>query len=108
MMAQHPAQPGCVRPPQWFHLCLFVAVASTSCGRTRPRRCCRVMVPPNERPNADPTADPTLVPIPEAAARLGVSTDAIRMRLKRGTLAGWKLDGRWGVVLPQPNARPNA
>lgn len=38
--------------------------------------------------------------VAEAAAALGVSTDAIRKRLSRGTLEGEKVDGQWHVLLP--------
>jgi hypothetical protein len=58
------------------------------------------------RPNADPTGDLTsdrmAVTIAEAADRLGVTSEAVRMRLKRATLAGEKRDGRWVVYLPTP------
>lgn len=40
------------------------------------------------------------VSVSEAAAALGVSTDAIRKRLTRGTIAGEKVDGQWRVILP--------
>lgn len=43
------------------------------------------------------------VPIPVAVERLGLTTDAIRMRLKRGTLSGHKVDGRWVVFVPLQN-----
>ena len=36
----------------------------------------------------------------QAASRLGVSPDAIRKRIRRGTLRGYKVDGEWRVVLP--------
>lgn len=61
--------------------------------------------------------DPTLRPEPEqvamdalsvaaAADRLGFTSDAVRMRLKRGSLAGRKVEGRWVVLLPRPNGDP--
>src|SRR5262249_2114296 len=34
------------------------------------------------------------------ALRLHLSTETVRMRIKRGTLAGQKRDGRWYVVAP--------
>lgn len=40
------------------------------------------------------------VPIKEAAAILGVSTDTIRRRLKDGRLHGEFVDGMWMVELP--------
>jgi hypothetical protein len=69
----------------------------------------------NTRRNADPTAperdqtpDPTrdqtdadALPIPAAAERLGLTSDAVRMRLKRGTLDGRKVNGRWVVFVPR-------
>lgn len=40
------------------------------------------------------------IPIADAAARLGLSAEAVRKRLQRGTLAGYKdADGGWFVVL---------
>jgi hypothetical protein len=38
--------------------------------------------------------------IVDAAARLGLSIDAVRKRVQRGTLPAEKVDGRWLVVLP--------
>lgn len=38
--------------------------------------------------------------VAEAAAALGVSTDAVRKRLTRGTIEGEKIDGQWHVILP--------
>lgn len=40
------------------------------------------------------------VDVAEAARRLGVTPDAIRSRLHRGTLEGEKVDGQWRVRLP--------
>ena len=51
------------------------------------------------RPNADRTADHLTVA--EASARLGISTDAVRMRIRRGTLPSVELEGRRLVVLPR-------
>jgi len=84
----------------------------------------------NMRPNSDPThrtndqtidptPDLTLTPTPEqvdmdaltipaAAERLGLTSDAIRMRLKRGSLAGRKVNGRWVVLIPRSNVDPTA
>jgi len=44
-------------------------------------------------------ADRTVLSVPEAAQRLGVTPDAIRARLHRGTLAGEKQGGEWTVFL---------
>lgn len=38
----------------------------------------------------------------QAASRLGISTDAVRKRIRRGTLRAYKLDGDWRVVLDDP------
>jgi hypothetical protein len=46
----------------------------------------------------DATAAPT-VTVPEAARILKVSTDAVRSRLRRGTLEGVKVAGEWHVPL---------
>ncbi len=66
------------------------------------------------KPNTDPTAkptktqqlDPTLMSVADAADRLGVTSDAIRMRLKRGALTGEKRGGRLFVRLPDPTSNP--
>ena len=42
--------------------------------------------------------------VSEAAARLGISSDAARKRLERGQLAGLKRAGRWWVLLPLTGA----
>lgn len=41
--------------------------------------------------------------IADAAARLGLSIDAVRKRVQRGSLRADKVDNRWFVVLPMPN-----
>ncbi|GAC1395203.1 MAG: hypothetical protein NVSMB65_14210 [Chloroflexota bacterium] len=48
------------------------------------------------------------VPIGEAAERLGLNVDAVRKRIKRGTLPAYKEGERWYVVLPagQPGVPP--
>src|SRR3954468_20349286 len=43
--------------------------------------------------------------VPEAAERLGVTPDAIRARLHRGTLDGEKEGGAWRVFLPSSEVR---
>ena len=49
----------------------------------------------------DPSRPPIeAIPITDAAARLGVSPEAIRKRIARGSLAGEKRGGVWYVVLP--------
>ncbi len=43
------------------------------------------------------------IPIAEAAVRLGLSAEAVRKRLQRGTLHGYKDDnGGWFVLLDEP------
>jgi hypothetical protein len=46
------------------------------------------------------------LPVPEASTRLGVTPDAIRARLHRGTLDGEKAAGQWVVYLPTETALP--
>jgi len=41
-----------------------------------------------------------LVPLPEAAALLGVTPDAVRARIRRGLLRGRKGNRTWLVELP--------
>lgn len=50
------------------------------------------------------------VSVSEAAAILGVSTDAVRKRLMRGTLPGEKVSGQWRVTLPDdvPDTSPTS
>jgi len=43
------------------------------------------------------------VTVSEAAAVLGISPDAVRGRLQRGTLAGEKVKGTWHIFLPTPS-----
>jgi hypothetical protein len=61
-----------------------------------------------EQPTASAVEE---IPIAVAAARLGVSTEALRKRIARGTLAGRKRGVHWYVVLPsdtsgQTDVRP--
>ncbi len=61
---------------------------------------------------ADPTDDHTHVPtdalkVAEAAEALGITTEAARMRVKRGTLPSTRIDGTVYVLVDQPNPRPN-
>ena len=65
----------------------------------------------DERPETDraptgdqPGSDRSAVTVAEAAVLLGLSTDAIRSRLNRGTLDGRKDAGGWVVLLPRPAA----
>jgi len=43
------------------------------------------------------------VTVSEAAAALGISHDAVRGRLQRGTLEGEKVKGTWHIFLPPPS-----
>ena len=62
-----------------------------------------------DRPDATRTPvsggpDAAWTDLATAAARLGISPDAARKRLERGTLRGEKRTGRWLVWLPDPDA----
>jgi len=48
------------------------------------------------------------IPIAEASAALGLSAEALRKRLNRGTLDGYKQDGAWFVVLTPQAERQDA
>jgi len=50
----------------------------------------------------DVTRQDATVGVVEAAHLLGTTTDAVRARLRRGTLQGHKVDGEWHVVVPAP------
>ncbi len=63
--------------------------------------------PSRQRPESVQTPVPTTVPIAEAAARLGISVDAVRKRIQRGKLAGQKTDNGWTVVSIEPDIRPD-
>ena len=72
------------------------------------------MDPTSDRPldhTADPTIDPTegpvTVTVADAAKMLGLTTEAVRMRVKRGTLASTRIAGTVYVVLERPNSQPN-
>jgi hypothetical protein len=55
----------------------------------------------------DHTDEQTTVTVSDAAEILGLSTEAVRMRVKRGTLASTKIGGTVYVLLDGPNERPN-
>jgi hypothetical protein len=44
------------------------------------------------------------VPLRDAAARLGMTVDALWMRIRRGGLQAYKIDGKWFVHLPEREA----
>jgi hypothetical protein len=52
--------------------------------------------------------DAVWTPLDAAAGRLGISPDATRKRIERGSLTGEKRSGRWYVQLPDPDASPDA
>jgi excisionase family DNA binding protein len=57
---------------------------------------------------ADHKPELTTVTVADAAELLGLSTEAVRMRIKRGTLASTKIGGTVYVSLDGPDERPNA
>ncbi len=61
--------------------------------------------PTDEQQDADRpdvTRQDATVGVVEAAQLLGTTTDAVRARLRRGTLQGQKVDGEWQVIMPAP------
>jgi len=62
------------------------------------------LMAPNTPPNKDRTDHRTAVTVAEAARILGLTPDAVRMRLKRGALAGEKRGAEWIVHLPSSEA----
>lgn len=61
--------------------------------------------PTDEQQDADRpdvTRQDATVGVVEAAHILGTTTDAVRARLRRGTLQGHKVDGEWQVIVPAP------
>ncbi len=62
---------------------------------------------PTRVPTQDPTADRMTVTVADAAKLLGLSTEAVRMRVKRGTLASTRVAGTVYVLIDQPNDEPN-
>ena len=60
--------------------------------------------PGDQQDTRQGTARPATVPVADAARRLGISPDAVRGRLQRGTLAGEKIAGVWHVVAARLNA----
>ena len=55
----------------------------------------------------DHTAELTTVTVADAPELLGLTTEAVCMRVKRGTLASTKVSGTVYVLLGRPNERPN-
>jgi excisionase family DNA binding protein len=60
-----------------------------------------------EDPTEDRTDELTTVTVADAAELLGLSTEAVRMRVKRGTLASTKIGGTVYVLFDELNERPN-
>src|SRR5215211_4354314 len=59
------------------------------------------------RTNRDPTGNQQRLTVHDAARRLGISEDAVRMRVKRGTLSADKEGGRLYVLLDiEPTTEP--
>ena len=52
-----------------------------------------------DRTDRDPTSNQERLTVHDAARRLGISEDAVRMRVKRGTLSAEKEGGRLYVLL---------
>ena len=40
------------------------------------------------------------IPVAQAAQALGLSPNAVRKRIRRGSLSAYKVDGQWFIVLP--------
>jgi len=57
--------------------------------------------PTRRRHDADTTTDRDVVSPIVAAERLGITPDAVRARLRRGTLSGERVEGDWHVFLPR-------
>ena len=66
--------------------------------RTRPR-------PDGDQPPVQ-TPPGWEVPLVDAATRLGLTTEALRKRVQRGSVPGHKRDGQWYAVLPPQGERP--
>ncbi len=61
--------------------------------------------PTEGRQDTDATRQDATVGVVEAARILGVTADAVRSRLRRGTLPGHKVGDEWRVIIP-PNRIP--
>jgi len=51
-------------------------------------------------PDTEHDNQPETLDSHQASQRLGITEDAIRKRIARGTLEGYKEDGRWWVQIP--------
>lgn len=56
--------------------------------------------PPGGQQDSDGVRQDATVGVVEASRILGMTTDAVRSRLRRGTLEGHKVDDEWRVVIP--------
>jgi hypothetical protein len=62
---------------------------------------------PTDQAGDYPTTTPAAIPLRDAAAHLGISENAVRKRITRGTLQAHKVDGAWRVVVDgYPAATP--
>lgn len=68
-----------------------------------PDHSCKI---PDMDQNPDRTVPDEYLPLTEAAQRLDIAYDTARKRLKAGTLEGERRDGRWYVLVPGPESRP--
>jgi hypothetical protein len=59
-----------------------------------------------DQTNRPPTDQPERVSLEEAAARLGISTNAVRQRIKRGTLAADRSVSPWVVIWSPGRSQP--
>ena len=65
------------------------------------------------RPDGDQTPVQTPpgwaeLPLLDAADRMGLTTEALRKRIQRGSVPGHKRDGQWYAVLPPQGERLDA
>ncbi len=55
-------------------------------------------------PEQGTNSDLNGVPLRDAAVRLSMTVNALRMRIRRGGLRAYKIDGKWFVHLPEQEA----
>jgi len=60
----------------------------------------------NDQPATDQPTTPALVSLEDAANTLGITINAVRQRIKRGTLIGIKTDAGWSVDMVATNQEP--
>src|SRR5688500_11026923 len=58
--------------------------------------------------HADQEEAPRVVTLDQAASELGITVNAVRQRLKRGTLTGIRTDTGWLVDMSTADQRPHA